>query len=150
MSSASPVCPHQTRPKTASPKDTLIPAEGVVVMLPPPPVADTDSTAVLAEPPQTLTVPLPPHDVPVAHVPQLSVPPQPFATLPQLLPSCAQVDGVHATVGVSVIRAKSRALSATRQQVASCRARCQRRRRHRERHRSRPSRHGHKRGHLDE
>jgi hypothetical protein len=39
--------------------------------------------------------PLPPQKSPVAHEPQLSVPPQPFGADPQLNPSAAQVVGVH-------------------------------------------------------
>jgi hypothetical protein len=37
--------------------------------------------------PQRNATPPPPHVVPVAHVPQLMVPPQPLLTLPQLYPA---------------------------------------------------------------
>src|SRR5438067_9612800 len=46
-------------------------------------------------PPQTFAVPPPPQVCGAVHVPQESVPPQPFDTDPQLAPAAAQVVGVH-------------------------------------------------------
>src|ERR1700722_1494100 len=61
----------------------------------------TNATALLAQhpveqPPHWLATPAPPHIWPLAHVPQLSVPPQPSGTEPQLSPRAAHVVGVQA------------------------------------------------------
>jgi len=45
--------------------------------------------------PHTLSVPAPPHVCGAAQLPQASILPQPSGTLPQLLPSPAQVAGVQ-------------------------------------------------------
>ncbi len=83
--------PMSNTPDPVFPEEALMPAEGVVVISPPPPDTVTVSTAVLALPPQTFGVPPPPHAVPPVQVPQLRVPPHPLGTLPQVLPNCAQV-----------------------------------------------------------
>src|SRR5688500_3268532 len=53
------------------------------------------TTVVVEGAPQTLATPPPPHVWGEVHVPQESVPPQPFETEPQFLPSSAHVLGTH-------------------------------------------------------
>jgi len=54
--------------------------------------------------PHTLGVPPPPHVCGAAHVPQLSVPPQPSEIEPQFLPCAAHVVGVHGRVQVLFVQ----------------------------------------------
>jgi hypothetical protein len=67
------------------------------------PVAVTVSWAVdVVPPPQTLATPPPPQVWGAVHVPQVSVPPQPSAMLPQFFPCAAQVVGVQLAAGFTV------------------------------------------------
>jgi hypothetical protein len=68
----------------------------VIVVVPVSQVTNVPASPADGPPPQTLGTPLPPQICGDVHEPHDSKLPQPSATGPQFLPSCAHVSGVHA------------------------------------------------------
>src|SRR5215468_6383034 len=78
------------------PTETLSPTGEETIRSPLRPAAVSVSVAApVGPPPQTLATPPPPQVWGAVQVPQVSVPPQPSAMLPQVVPCAAHVVGVH-------------------------------------------------------
>src|SRR6059036_300740 len=80
------------------PTGTFSPAGVERTFTPARPVAVRVSTAVVGALPQTFATPPPPQVCGAVQAPQVSVPPQPSAIVPQFFPCAAQVVGVQAGV----------------------------------------------------
>src|SRR5262245_30632192 len=94
--------PAAKRAVPVAPTATLSPAGLEETDSPERPVAVTVSGTPVAPPPHTLGTPPPPQVCGATHDPQPSVPPQPFAIVPQLFPWAAHVVGVHVVPGFTV------------------------------------------------